>query len=319
MSDTIYAWDGVQNMVRMETSQLRCFLAVAEELHFGRAAQRLNMTQPPLSRQIQLLEKQLGSDLFLRTSRSVLLTPAGESLRADADKILRLMESAASSVKKVSEGSQGNVRFGFTAASAYQFLPMLLRRISEAIPGAAVTLKEMVSSSQISALESAELDMGLLRPPVDHTEFVSALAARESMIMALPRGHALTRQRCIEWPNVNTLDLIMYDSHEARYFYELLAGQFVQHGVFPRYRQHVTQIHTILALVRAGIGAAIVPQSATVLDTTEIEYRPFAGSRPFTADLYFVWRRNNRNPLVDAIVALAAQTGMPAEQPLAHL
>lgn len=293
----------------MEASQLRCFVAVAEELHFGRAAQRLHMTQPPLSRQIQLLEKRLHCRLFTRTSRSVQLTPAGASLYADAQRILQLMDSAAISVKKVSEGSRGSIRCGFTAASSYRVLPMLLQRIEKSIPDASVILKEMISSRQIESLLSGELDLGLLRPPIDHDEFESTLVARENMIVALPRGHRLARKKQIEWSDFDKLDLIMYDSHEARYFYELLAGQFMLHGVYPLYRQHLTQIHTILSLVRSGIGAGIVPESARMLDTADIEFRKIAASQPFTADLYFVWRRQNRNPLVKSTVALAADRG----------
>lgn len=296
----------------IETSQLRCFIAVAEELHFGRAAERLNMTQPPLSRQIQLLERSLGCELFTRTSRSVKLTQAGESLRTDAHKVLRLLESAAISVRHVSEGRKGDIRCGFTAASAYQFLPMLLRRLNQRIPGANVSLKEMVSRRQIEALESDELDIGLLRPPIDHDQFDAVCVSREQMILALPRGHPLCDQPVITWPDLDNVDLIMYDSHEAQYFYDLLAGQFTRHGVFPRFRQRLTQIHTILSLVRSNIGAAIVPESASILDVADVVYRTVHARRPLMAELYFVWRKDTRDPLVAELVALAQAPDKPA-------
>ncbi|HEV7275900.1 MAG TPA: LysR family transcriptional regulator [Devosiaceae bacterium] len=289
----------------IETSQLRCFVAVAEELHFGRAAARLNMTQPPLSRQIQLLERALGCQLFVRTSRSVQLTQAGSSLLADAHKVLRLLESAAVSVRHVSEGRKGDIRCGFTAASAYQFLPMLVRRLGQTMPGVNLSLKEMVSRRQIEALESAELDIAILRPPIDHDKFESVCVSREQMILALPRNHPLCDKAKIAWTDLDTLDLIMYDSHEAQYFYDLLAGQFARHGVFPKFRQRLTQIHTILSLVRSEIGAAIVPESASILDVAEIQYRHIEARRPLMAELYFVWRRDTRNPLVAQLVALA--------------
>lgn len=289
----------------IETSQLRCFVAVAEELHFGRAATRLNMTQPPLSRQIQLLERALDCRLFIRTSRSVQLTQAGSSLLADAHKVLRLLESAAVSVRHVSEGRKGDIRCGFTAASAYQFLPLLVRRLGQTMPGVNLSLKEMVSRRQIEALESAELDIAILRPPIDHDKFDSVCVSREQMILALPRSHPLCRKTKIAWTDLDQLDLIMYDSHEAQYFYDLLAGQFARHGVFPKFRQRLTQIHTILSLVRSEIGAAIVPESASILDVAEVQYRHIEARRPLMAELYFVWRRDTRNPLVAQLVALA--------------
>lgn len=289
----------------IETTQLRCFIAVAEELHFGRAARKLNMTQPPLSRQIQLLERALGCELLERTSRSVSLTKAGQSLFADARKVMRLLESAAESVRQVSEGRKGDIRCGFTAASAYQFLPDLVLRLARTMPDVTLTLKEMVSRRQIEALESAELDLGMLRPPVDRERFDAVCIWRERMILALPQGHRLRDKPEISWADLDKVDMIMYDSSDAQYFYDLLVGQFTRHGVFPRFRQRLTQIHTILSLVRSRIGVAIVPASAAMLDVADVQYRGIESLRPLMAELHFVWRRDTRNPLVKELVNLA--------------
>src|SRR6516165_2250826 len=147
-----------------EISQLRCFVAVGEELHFGRAAQRLNLTQPPLSRQIRLLEHQVGTQLLERTSRVVRLTAAGKAFFPDAARILRLAEEAASTAQRIAKGEKGSIAIGFTAAFGYGVLPEIVRRLRERAPGISLTLKEMVTGSQLEALHSGQLDVGLMRP-----------------------------------------------------------------------------------------------------------------------------------------------------------
>jgi DNA-binding transcriptional LysR family regulator len=235
----------------LETSHLRCFVAVAQELHFGRAAARLNMTQPPLSRQIQLLERALGCEVFTRNSRSVILTPAGAALLPDAQRILRLLENASKGARDVAAGRRGTVNCGFTAASAYRFLPALVGRIKVELPDASLMLREMVSKRQIAALDAGELDVGLFRPPVDRTSYQSRMVAREDLVLALPRDHHLLARSSLSWRDVDRQDMLMYDPRDAHYFYDLLASRFVQEGIFPNYVQHLTQIHTILSLVRS--------------------------------------------------------------------
>lgn len=290
----------------IETRQLQCFVAVAEELHFGRAAKRLNMTQPPLSRQIQILERTVGGALFLRTSRSVQLTAAGRSLLEHARRILRLLDNAKVLAQEVAEGRRGTLRCGYTAASAHRFLPELLRRLKREIPDAALELKEMVSSRQLVALRNGELDIGLLRPPIDNTLFASRLVARDSMVLAAARGHPLAAKPNLDWTDLDGANMIMYDSQESRYFYDLIASKLVATSVFPHYVQRLTQIHSILSLVRAAVGVAVVPESARVLDVRDVVYRDFpAGSSP-QSELRVVWRHDTTNPLVPALADIAA-------------
>lgn len=169
-------------------SRLTCFIAVAEELHFGRAAERLHMTQPPLSRQIQQLESELGVQLIDRTSRSVTLTAAGVAFLPDARRIVRLAESAALTVKRVPAGDLGTVVIGFTAASAHAVLPRLLSDVRAALPDVELVLREMVSSIQIDALASGELDLGLVRPTVTRPGILTRPIHREALVAALPEG-----------------------------------------------------------------------------------------------------------------------------------
>jgi DNA-binding transcriptional LysR family regulator len=286
-----------------ELSQLRCFAAVAEELHFGRAAARLNMTQPPLSRQIQLLEHALGIGLFERTSRSVRLTPAGRAFHAEARRILDLAEGAGLAAKRVARGEAGSVTVGFTAAASYGLLPRLIAAARTEMPDVDLALKEMVTADQTDALSSGRIDLGLMRPPIDRRGGAEAVCvARERLMLAVPRGHRLATGR--EPATVGCLDrqpLIMYSPVEGRYFYDLLAGLFRAAGVVPDHVQHISQAHTMLALVGAGIGVALVPEAARSLRFDGVVLRPLRLPAEAAAQLFAVWRRDNTNPALPVL------------------
>ncbi|MER8002659.1 LysR family transcriptional regulator [Streptomyces sp. NPDC095613] len=175
-------------------TQLTGFVAVAEELHFTRAAARLKMTQPPLSRQIQLLENELRVQLLDRTNRSVRLTPAGRAFLTEARRILRQSEDAALAVRQVSVGEAGTIAIGFTAASAHSMLGALLEATREAVPRAEIVLREMVTRDQLEALTEHRLDLGLGRPSVAGPDLTSRPAGREGLLAALPLGHALAER-----------------------------------------------------------------------------------------------------------------------------
>lgn len=290
----------------IEMNQLRCFVAVAEELHFSRAAERLNMTQPPLSRQIQLLERGMDCQLFVRTSRSVALTAAGKSFLTDAQRILRLFKTAQETAKDISLGRTGVLRCGFTAVTSYRFLPMLIQQMNEHIPGCKLDLKEMVSSYQIDALDTGELDIGLLRPPVDRQKYSDTLVSREKLLLAMPTGHRLSRHKLARWRDLDREDFIMYDSNDAKYFSDLLAVFLTRKRVQPNIVQTLTQNHSILSLVRTGMGVAVVPESARILDIADVEYREFSDQQSPYAELMLVSRASDQNPLIPAIEKIAA-------------
>jgi len=289
----------------IEISHLRCFIAVAEELHFGRAAQRMNMTQPPVSRQIQLLERTMACPLFVRTSRSVLLTEAGKSFLPEAQRILRLLENAQNTARDISLGRGGILRCGFTAATAYKFLPALIQQMNARIPDSSLELSEMVSFRQIEALDIGELEVGLLRPPIDSDKFLGRLVAREKLLLAVPTGHSLSQRSFARWRDLDGIDFIMYDSNEAKYFHDILAMFLTGKRVQPNIVQRLTQIHSILSLVRAGVGVAVVPKSADILDISGVEYREFSDQSSPYAELMIVWREASRNPLIPAVVEIA--------------
>ncbi|MCG7607351.1 MULTISPECIES: LysR substrate-binding domain-containing protein [Mycobacterium] len=278
-------------------SRLSCFIAVAEELHFGRAAERLHMTQPPLSRQIQQLESELGVSLIDRTTRSVTLTPAGVAFLPDARRILQLAEGAALNVKRVPAGDLGTVVIGFTAASAHPVLPRLFDAARQQMPDVTLELREMVTAAQIEALMTGELDLGMARPPLKRPGLVSRPLLHEQLIAALPAAHPLVEvRRQLTLNDLDGQDMVMYSPVQARYFNELLISTFTIAGATPRYVQYVTQVHTMLVLVRSGIGIALVPASTATMHPEGVVFRSIGAFRERPVELDAVWRGDSTNP-----------------------
>lgn len=278
-----------------EISQLRCFVAVAEELHFSRAAERLNMTQPPLSRQIRLLEHHVGAALLERNSRSVRLTAAGKAFLPEAARILRMAEEAAFTARRAARGEQGSLAIGFTSASGYSLLPEVVSRLRERAPGISLNLKELVSTTQVEALNAGELDIGLMRPHTLNSELESLPLITEPLMLAIHERDADL------WPQTPTLaslhgrPFVMYSPFEARPFYQMLSERFARAGVVPDIVEHIGQVHTMLALVRAGVGVALIAGGAARLKFDNIVMRKM-DTEP--VETVCAFRRDNDNPVL---------------------
>jgi DNA-binding transcriptional LysR family regulator len=281
-----------------ELSHLRCFVAVAEELHFGRAAARLNLTQPPLSRQIQLLEHTLDVRLLDRTSRSVALTRAGHNFLPEARRLLRLAEGAALAARRTASGEEGSITLGFTAASGYEFLPRLIKTFRTEAPGIDLVLKEMVSADQLDSLAAGRIDVGLVRPAFNRRELASLCVVREPLLLAAPEDHPLAVAPEVSVSDLDRQPIVTFSPYEARYFYDLLATIFANAGVTPHYAQHISQVHSIMGLVKAGIGLALVPRAALNLGFEGVVLRPIAIDARTIVELHAVWRPSNTNPAV---------------------
>ena len=290
-----------------ELSQLRCFVAAAEELHFGRAALRLNMTQSPLSRQIQLLERILDVTLLERTSREVSLTPAGRVFLIEARRIVRLAESAALSARRVAKGDAGRVAIGFTAVSGYNLVPQIVAQARAGLPNIELELREMVTTEQVDALLTGLIDIGFVRPPLDRHEFDTACVLVEPLVVALPSGDPRASKAVLELSDFDGLPLIMYARQGAGYFHAMLMRLFEDAGVAPQYVQHVTQIHSMLGLVHAGLAAAIVPESASGLHMNDVQFRRLATTPEKPVELHMAWRRDNRNPVLAPMRRLCSE------------
>ena len=288
--------------------QLRGFVAVADELHFGRAAARLKMTQPPLSRQIQKLERAVGAALLERDNRRVSLTAAGEVFLTEARRLLSLADGAPELARRISSGSSGVLRIGFTAASAYGVLGELLNVLARELPGVDVDLAEMVTREQVAGLLDQEVDLGLARPPFDEEAFGSRLLHREALLVAAPLGHRLLDLgRPVEAADLAGEPVVMHSPTRARYFYDLVVG------VVPIVSEHtvhtVSQVLTMLWLVAAGRGIAFVPESAARLTIEGVGLVRLQTPTPEPVELHLLWARDARNPaLWRALEVLGSQT-----------
>jgi DNA-binding transcriptional LysR family regulator len=274
--------------------QVRGFVAVAEELHFGRAADRLQMTQPPLSRQIQKLERSIGVSLLDRNNRSVSLTPAGLAFLVEARRLLSIADTAPASARRIAEGVEGRLSIGFTAMTAVGVLSHVLAEADAFLPGVDLVLNELVSDAQFEALLAGDLDLALVRLPPHHAEFDSRLVARESLVAAVPADHALGASTGpIDPAEFEGIDMIMYAAAGASYFADLVASVLV--NVRPRSTQRLTQVHSMMSLVGAGRGAAIVPASASTFHINGVVLRPIADWERPVVELRAVWRRDSSN------------------------
>ncbi|KWR70382.1 MULTISPECIES: LysR family transcriptional regulator [Glutamicibacter] len=287
--------------------QARSFVAVAEELHFGRAAERLNMTQPPLSRQIQKLERTVGVELLERDNRRVALTAAGHAFLQDARRLVVAAERAPDNARRIAAGQLGELRIGFTAASGFSLLGTLLEEISAQMPQVHLELAEMVTGEQVDALLDGDIDLGLARPPFDENLFESALLLTEGLYVAVPSGHRLAKlQREVLFEDLRHEPLIMHSSTKARYFYDLVVRRIeIEHK---NVRHTVSQVLTMIALVSAGRGIAFVPESAKLLGVGGVSYLRLGEVTDDPVQLHAIWSKSSRNPALERLVSIVRHT-----------
>jgi DNA-binding transcriptional LysR family regulator len=292
-----------------DISLLRCFVTVAEEMHFGRAAERMNMSQPPFSRQIQILEHVLAVKLLERTSRSVKLTPAGQIFLPEARHILKLLDNATLLAKRVALGKSGSLKIGFTAMAAFGGLPRLIAASRREFPHVELILQEASSTDQLRKLNSSEIDFAILRPPIEQTQLQSLCFSTESLIAALPASHSLSERPKIRLRDLNGEAFISYLPYEAYYLFNLVGDLLATSGATPNYVQQLTQVHSVMALVQAGMGISIVPESASMLNFSNVVLRPIEDPQPKPVELFMAWRADNLNPLVPQMAELARKIG----------
>ncbi len=242
-----------------------------------------------------MLEYELNVQLFLRTSRSVQLTPAGRAFLSDARRILALAENAASAAQRVSKGEAGLIKLGFTAASSYFFLPRLLAYAKSELNDVETELTEMVTIQQTEALRESRLDLGLVRPPIDEPSIATTRIATERLLLAVPRSHPFASGPPRSIKDLAGERFITFSPMQGRYFYELIAGMLRRAGISVKYVQYLSQVHSILALVSAGIGISIVPETAGRLHFEGAELRELSDP-PTLAELHLAWSTENSNP-----------------------
>lgn len=296
-----------------ELAQLRCFTTVATELNFRRAAERLNMTQPPLSRQIQLLEHHLGVALFTRSTRSVSLTAAGRAFFIEAQTLLEHAQQAALAAKRIAEGDIGSVTISFVGSAVYEFLPKVIAEARLNQPHVKISLTEMNTYSQHEALRARRIDLGIVRAPLLQAGYETECLVREPFVLAVPGGHPLASAATVSVQDLDAQPFLMYSHSAYPPFNELLTGTLRSAQVAPEYVQWLGSSLTILALVNAGMGLALVPRCATNVVFKNVVFRDIDLGEGVQSELHLVWRSDNDNPacmmLLEAIrAAVNAET-----------
>jgi DNA-binding transcriptional LysR family regulator len=211
--------DDIATVQLPNMERIRAFVVVAEELHFGRAAARLRLTQPPLSRQIRLLEQEVGVTLLDRAGRTVKVTQAGRVFLAEARRILRLAEESALAVRRIPTGTGGALAIGFTAVSVHGYVQSFLRRMAEELPHVDLVLRELVTADQVEAIAAGDIDLGFLRPPVSRAGLMSRVVHTERLLLAAPLGDPFAEpDRAGDVAELDGRDLVVYSPVESRYF-----------------------------------------------------------------------------------------------------
>lgn len=287
----------------MELRHLRYFVAVAETCHFGQAAERLQMAQPPLSQQIRQLEAELAVELLARTTRSVKLTPAGEVFLEDARRILRSVDDAARRARSFAEGKAGTLRIGLTGTASYTQVPRLARLVKDQLPGVVLDIStEMLTPAIEQALTAGELDIGVLRPPVRDASLALRPIAREHFVVALPAGHRLAAGDSVSMGELRAEDFIMYPAASRSVVNDAVIRACRAADFHPHVAHESAKTSTQLSLVAAGLGVAVLPESARGIALDGVHYRTLLGAD--VVDLALSWRHHDSSALVGAFLTM---------------
>ncbi|MEP9395224.1 LysR substrate-binding domain-containing protein [Gordonia sp. VNQ95] len=287
----------------MELRHLRYFRAVAEELHFGRAAARLHIAQPPLSQQIRQLEDELGVNLLIRSTRRVELTPAGAAYLPRVVAILEAVDAAGDQARRVADGLEGHLTIGCVGSATYSLLPRLVRALRDELPGVEVSVRgEMLAPDLLSALRDARIDLALLRPPITEPDMVIEPIRSDHLIVALPDSHPLADRDALTLADLTDDDLIAHAGHGRSVMNSVIAGLFADAGIVPRIRHEVAETSTLVTLVAAGLGVAIVPAPTAALDIAGVRYADLV---PHAAiDLVAARPADADSPIVDQVLTV---------------
>lgn len=291
----------------VELRQLRAFAAVAEELHFGRAAARLGVAQPALSQQIRRLEGLLGVALFHRSTRRVELTDAGRALLGHARRILDDATGAAEAARRAARGETGALAVAFAASLMLLALPRIIRRYRARFPGVHLELREMSSAEQMDGLRTGALDVGFIREPAPDAGLRLETVIREPLVVALARGHRLAARARLALRDLAAEPFVLFPREVAPGLHDQVLALCRESGFTPRVVQESRELYTSVSLVDAGIGVTIAPASARRMGWTGVAYRPIRSPHARTR-VALAWRAADARPVVTEFVALTRRT-----------
>lgn len=285
--------------------ELECFVAIADHLSFTKAARQLRLSQPPLTRQIQALEKKLGTKVFTRSAHAVALTNAGARFLEDARAILRHVDHATGAIRYDSQGETGRLRLAFIMALANVKLVQLIQRFRKANPASLVEVSNMYPSAQLTAMQAGFLDGGfIVTQPMKPLKGVAfADWGQEPLLLVLPEEHSLTRIGKLRWQHLQGLPWVMISHQDALHYRDLLFKIMESHGLAVQIAQEANTIPTVLFMVAAGMGVAMVPQSAKHLFAPGVVFRQLPDPRPILHHV-FAYRTGQDSPVLDKFLSL---------------
>ncbi|MGW3688147.1 LysR family transcriptional regulator [Streptomyces sp. NPDC005125] len=299
----------------MELRHLSAFIAVAEELHFGRAAKRLQMAQPPLSQQIRQLEKELGVQLFERNTRSVRLTSAGESFLQPVRAVFDDLDTAVRAARAAGRGEYGRVTIGFAGASSHETLPLLTRAVRAAHPALELVMKgQTYADVALAGVADGSLDLGFVRLPVTRPGVQYRVIDEEELVCALPSDHPLARLERVPIEVLAQESFVSFPANTGSTVRDATVGACEAAGFNPRVVQEAPDSYTILALVAAGVGVTLTVTSCQHIQQNGLVYRPLAGP-PIRLQAALAWRTDNPSAALRAVLAVA-ESALPT--PVAH-
>jgi DNA-binding transcriptional LysR family regulator len=285
----------------MELRQLRYFLAVVEDLHFTRAAERLHVAQPALSLQIRQLEEELGVQLLERLKHRVLVTPAGEAFARRARQVLEQTALAASDAIQIGRGEAGTVSLGFVSSAVFSLLPRILRSIRDSQPSVNLDLRELDPTEQLYELRSGRLDLGVMHALTATTDLEVIVLAHERLVVALPEDHPAAREEAVHLSELAGETFLLPKRHECGGIHEVVLGACQRSGFVPLRIQSTRLLQTAVCLVARNIGVALVPESfQNNLHLQGLTYRALATPQ-LEVELMAVWLRTNQSKLLDML------------------
>jgi DNA-binding transcriptional LysR family regulator len=292
----------------VELRHLRAFAAVAEELHFGRAAHRLRMAQPALSQQVKQLEQDVGALLLERTTRQVRLTSAGAVFLEHARRVLLEAERARESVLVSERGERGEIRVGVTGVITWRLLPRLARAYRRRFPLVRLELHPSVfSAAQVSALLDGQIDVGFLRAPVPAGPLASRVILNEPLMAVLPQDHPLADRPEVDLTALSGENFVTYPSMHGSALRDAAVHACFSAGFTPRVVQEAPDTHTVVALVGAAVGVALMPASAERLQIEGVVFTPIAGEIDVRVPIALAWRDGDPSPVLAGFLATAEE------------
>jgi DNA-binding transcriptional LysR family regulator len=298
----------------MEFRHLRYFLVLAEELHFGRAARRLSISQPPLSLNIQQLEASVGAQLFERDSKGVRLTAAGRAFRESATALLAQAEEARLLAREIEAGAVGRLRVGFVGSMLYRGLPQRLREFQARYPGIQVALTELNSQEQIDGLLQGRLDAGFIHTGRVPDELATRLVHSEPFVCCMPEDHPLTVRRALKLTELRGDPFVLFSRKASPDYYTRIVDMCAAEGFYPQVRHEVRHWLSVVSLVSQGMGVAVVPAALQRSAMAGAAFRPLVGST-VPSEVYCAWKALPDHPARDHFVATFGPP--PRKKPLA--